>query len=125
LAQTYVDSYGAQHVGPRMAPITIAFALNGLYLVLERGWTGLQVREAHGYLANTVDRWPTFTPPEQVGDLTVFDLSMASSPTEHIEILQRWAHMVWASWEHVHRQVIDMTDAQLKGWTPRTWAGRG
>lgn len=52
--QVTVDAYCAQHTGPNTRPIATAFALNGLYLVLERGFTGLQVREAHGYLAETV-----------------------------------------------------------------------
>ena len=33
--QTSVDAYAAQHVGPQMRPMTVCFALNGLYLVLD------------------------------------------------------------------------------------------
>ena len=63
--QTCVDAYAAQHVGPRMRPMTVCFALNGLYLVLERGWSGIAARAAHGHLARTEVRedWPSFEPP--------------------------------------------------------------
>lgn len=77
--QTCVDAYGAQHTGSGTPAITTAFALNGLYLVLERGFTGYQGRKAHGYLASTVHSWPRFTPPDSVGATTVFDVALAAT----------------------------------------------
>jgi hypothetical protein len=118
--QTCVDAYGAQHIGEQTPPIATAFTLNGLYLVLERGFSGFQAREAHGHLANTVDSWPRFTPPPEVGEVTVFDVALASSPEEHIELVRRWGRSVWAAWHHVHDQVAEMTDRQLHGWRPRS-----
>jgi hypothetical protein len=117
--QTCVDAYGAQHISERTRPITAAFALNGLYLVLERGLSGFQARQAHGFLARTVNSWPHFTAPPTVGQITVFDVALASSPEEHIELVQRWGRSVWSAWHHVHDQVAEMTDRQLNGWHPR------
>lgn len=118
--QVCVDAYGGQHVGPDTAPITVSFALNGLYLVLERGFTGIQAREAHGYMANTVDpvTWPRFTPPADVGDITVLDVALASSPQEHIGLVRQWGRAVWAAWSHTHDRISEMTEAQLAGWHP-------
>jgi len=118
--QVCVDAYGAQHAGPDSKPIGVAFALNGLYLVFERGFTGIQAREAHGYLANTVDSWPRFDPPAAVGDITVFDVAMAGSADEHIAWVRRWGRSAWDAWRHVHAQVAELTDRQLRGWRPRT-----
>lgn len=117
--QVCVDAYNAQHTGPDTAAITVAFALNGLYLVFERGFTGIQAREAHGYLANTVSSWPRFELPASAGDVTVFDAAMAGSVDEHIAQVQRWGRSVWAAWRHVHAEVAEMTDRQLHGWQPR------
>lgn len=117
--QTCVDAYGAQHAGPESKPIGVAFALNGLYLVLERGFTGIQAREAHGYLAGTVDSWPSFEPPASAGEVTVFDVAMAGSGDEHIAAVQRWGRSVWETWRHVHAQIAELTDRQLEGWRPR------
>lgn len=97
LHQTCVDAYGLQHAGPRSRPIGVAFALNGLYLVLERGFTGLQARDAHAYLARTVPSWPAFTPPAEPGDVTVCDVALAGSVGEHIERVQEWGRAVWSA----------------------------
>lgn len=118
--QTCVDAYGAQHVGEHTPAIGVAFALNGLYLVLERGFTGIQARQAHGYLADTVPSWPRFTPPGEAGGLTVFDVTMASCVEEHIELVRSWGRTVWAAWAHVHDEIAAVTDAQLASWRPRS-----
>lgn len=117
--QTCVDAYRAQHAGSGTPAIAIAFALNGLYLVLERGITGYQAREAHRYLASTVKSWPRFTPPQSAGATTVLDVALASSPEEHALLVERWGRSVWAAWRHVHDEVAAMTEAQLDGWQPR------
>ncbi len=116
--QTCVDAYAAQHSGPEMAAITIAFALSGLYMVLERGFSGYQVRDAHTYLASRVDSWPRFSPPDSVGELTILDVALASSVEEHSCLVQRWARSVWTAWQHVHDEVAALSDAQLRGWRP-------
>lgn len=41
--QLAVDTYAAQHSGERVRPIGTAFALIGLYLTFERGYSGRQV----------------------------------------------------------------------------------
>lgn len=118
--QTCVDAFRAQHVDPNAPAISVAFALNGLYLAVEQGLSGHQIREAHGYLASTVTSWPRFTLPESVGDTTVLDVALASSPEEHALLVQQWGRSVWAAWSDVHAELQAMTDAQLHGWRPRT-----
>src|SRR5690348_4591092 len=44
--QFIVDAYAAQHANAHSKPISVAFALAGLYLHLERGYSGRQVRTA-------------------------------------------------------------------------------
>ena len=39
LHQLTVDAYGAQHAGPRVPAIGVAFGLIGLHLALDQGWT--------------------------------------------------------------------------------------
>ena len=119
--QTCVDAYALQHVSPVTKPIRICFALNGLYLVLSKGWTGIQARDAHRHLANTVprDQWPRFEPPEAVGDVTVMEPAMAGTPAEQAEAVELWGRSVWDAWAHVHADVAEMTTRQLGDWRPR------
>jgi hypothetical protein len=41
--------------------------LNSLYLVFERGFTGIRARQAHGYPADTVAARPEFERAPSVG----------------------------------------------------------
>ena len=61
--QLAVDAYAAQHAGPETKPITTAFALIGLYLVCERGFSGREAQRAHMALGRRRQEWPRFSPP--------------------------------------------------------------
>ena len=71
--QLVVDSYAAQHSGPKVKPISTVFALIGLYLTFEHGYTGKEVQRAHMEIAKTRRLWPRFNPPPEKGKLTVRD----------------------------------------------------
>jgi hypothetical protein len=68
LHQHAVDAYAAQHVGATMRPIGAAFALIGLFLAVERDYTGRMVQQTHQRLAARSKEWPRFTPPRQMGE---------------------------------------------------------
>ena len=50
--QLVVDAYTAQNADDNTKPIALVFALIGLYLHIEKGYTGKQVQRAHMQLAN-------------------------------------------------------------------------
>jgi hypothetical protein len=118
--QTSVDAYAAQHVGPGTRPISIWFALNGLYLVLEREFNGIQARQAHGHLANTVpaSSWRSFEPPMDPGAVTVLDVALSGTAEEQAIAVLDWGASVWKTWAHVHDEVRATTERQLAGWRP-------
>jgi hypothetical protein len=112
--QLLVDTYGAQHVGPKTPAIGGTFCLIGLELALVEGWSGIAVRDAHQELARRFRTWPTFTPPARPADVTVFDLALATTPDEYETILVRWAAAVWATWEGAHQQARDLIEQRLR-----------
>src|SRR5690349_20552503 len=67
--QHVVDAWAAQHASEQSRPISVAFALIGLYLHLERGLTGRQVQRVHMLLGQPRGRgpgrkdWPRFPLP--------------------------------------------------------------
>src|SRR4051812_2273690 len=81
--QLAVDAYAAQHAGPETKPITTAFALIGLYLVCERGFTGRQAQRAHMFLGRRRQEWPRFDPPAERGAVTVGDVLAAGNDQRH------------------------------------------
>ena len=91
LHQLTVDTYGAQHAGSSVARIGVAFALIGLRLSLDEGWSGEEVRDAHQYLGAKFKAWPEFAPPAERTWMTVYDVALATSPDEHARLVHRWA----------------------------------
>src|SRR3954454_23347074 len=100
--QVAVDAYAAQHAGPASKPITVAFTLIGLCLLLERGHTGRAVQRAHMRLANRSKRWPSFDPPANRGGVTVADVLRAAPGGERDTAIMRWASSVCMAWEQAH-----------------------
>ena len=54
--QHVVDAFAAQHANASTKPITLTFALVGLYLHVEKGYSGRQVRLTHMKLARSKRR---------------------------------------------------------------------
>jgi hypothetical protein len=108
--QVAVDAYAAQHSGPASKPITVAFALIGLCLLLERDHTGKAVQRAHKRLADRSRQWPSFDPPAHRGSVTVADVLRAEPGIERDSALMRWASSVWAAWEPGQQAVRNLID---------------
>jgi hypothetical protein len=113
LHQLRMDAYHAQHVhqdAPRIGPV---FALNGLYMFLERGSGNVDVRTAHGIMANSFDDWPRLTAPDEVGPLTASDVLAAGGPEEVEQALLIWAAQVWDSWPDTDRDLVRKLTIEL------------
>jgi hypothetical protein len=112
--QHLVDAYGAQHVRPQSkSTIGAAFALAGLYLAVERGFTGRQVQKTHVMMASRSKQWPRFEPSPGAWALTVADvLKVEPGPGRDQELL-RWCASVWAAWSSEQKRVREMVDRFL------------
>jgi Family of unknown function (DUF5946) len=104
--QLRVDTYFAQHPDPQTSDLSIAFALIGLDLALERGASGVDVRALHQRLGDAKIAWPHLEPPVDRGSLTVFDVALASSSHGCAGQLCRWAGSVWRPWLP-HRATVE------------------
>lgn len=111
--QHAVDAYEAQHAGGITRNITVAFGLIGLYLALEKGYTGRQVQLAHMQIAAIRKDWPRLDPPQQPAALTVRDVLRAGSDAEREMMIRRWMAAVWESWEDRQEWVRETTDELL------------
>lgn len=106
--QLLVDAYAAQHATAASKPITTAFALVGLYLFAERGFTGGEVQRAHMALAARPRSWPRFDPPQSRGTLTVAEVLAAPAGEGRDAMLKQWAKSVWAAWSKDHARVAQL-----------------
>jgi small-conductance mechanosensitive channel len=111
--QHVVDAFAAQHADQITKPITVAFALIGLYLHVERGFSGRQVQLAHMQLANSRKQWPRFALPPTTGEMTVADVLAVPPGLERDQAIDRWSACVWLAWSASHKQVESLVRAAL------------
>jgi hypothetical protein len=106
--QHVVDAFAAQHAGPGVKPINTLFALIGLYLTAEKGFTGRQVQRVHMLLAARPREWPRLAPPASTGALTVRDALQAEVAEDRMAMIKNWDKSVWGSWSAERQRVMDI-----------------
>jgi hypothetical protein len=112
--QHAVNAYEAQHAGGPTRTITVTFGLIGLYLALEKGYSGRQVQLTHMRIAKAMKDWPRLEPPDQPALLTVMDALHAGTDAEKDAMIRKWMTAVWESWGDRHAWVRETTDELLK-----------
>jgi hypothetical protein len=92
--QHVVDAYAAQHADAHSKPIGVTFALVGLYLHLEKGFTGRQVQRAHMQMARHKRQWPAFDLPAARGSITAIEVMAAAAGTARDRAIDDWCRSV-------------------------------
>ncbi len=111
--QNIVDAFTAQHAGPDTKPIAITFALIGLYLAVEKSFTGKQVQQVHMSLAKSRKHWPAFMLPENRGDITVFEVISRPAGKQRDAMIHQWCVSVWNAYHDSQQQVRDLVNQEL------------
>src|SRR5687768_1345624 len=106
--QHVVDAWAAQHASADDKPIRPAFALVGLYLKIERGFTGRQVQKAHMQLAQRKQSWPLLTLPEHRGDVTALEVMAAAPGEARDRAVDAWCHSVWTEFENNREAIVEL-----------------
>jgi hypothetical protein len=120
--QLAVDAYAAQHasrdIGGDVPPISIAYALVGLHLGLDRRVSGIEVRAAHRRMGKPDASWPRLAAPDHIGTVTVFDVAaagtMVGSVAGHAKAVRAWAADVWQAWALQHAAVAALAARLLR-----------
>jgi Family of unknown function (DUF5946) len=103
--QHAVDAYAAQHIGKDTKPIVLAAALIGLFLFVERGYTGRQVQLEHMKLGNKMKTWPSFEAPGKSATLTIMEPLSVPPGLVRDDKIKQWARAVWHMWGERHAEV--------------------
>lgn len=126
--QHVVDAHAAQTVTENDKPIRLTFALVGIDLHVERGFTGREVQLAHMKLGRAGREWPAFRIPNDRGAM---DAAMVLAvPTElRDQAIHEWCRSVWNAFLDQRQQVRDLLDVHgiTDAWSikPRTITNRG
>jgi len=111
--QHVVDTYAAQHAGGKTRNITVIFGLIGLYLTMEKEYTGKEVQRAHMLIAKKRKTWPPLDPPEKTFHVTVADVLRANTDSEKKAAIHRWMTEVWEGWADRHEWIRETTETLL------------
>jgi Family of unknown function (DUF5946) len=106
--QYAVDAWMAQFADERTTPIGITFALVGLYLHLERGFTGRQAQQAHMTLARRKEAWPAMELPDARGAMTAADVVAAPPGPDRDRALDAWCAAVWGAYARNRERVAEL-----------------
>ena len=106
--QHVVDAFAAQAANEDTKPITLTFALIGLYLHVVRHFTGKQVQQAHQYLARRKRAWPAFALPHDRGSITACDVLARPTGAARDRAIHAWCASVWDAFRDSERLVADL-----------------
>ena len=97
ILQHVVDAFVVQTANQESRPIGVVFGLVGLYLHVEKQFSGRQVQEVHMQLGRRKRAWPSISFPEDRGTLTVIDVLAAPAGPERDVAIENWCRSVWTS----------------------------
>lgn len=98
-----VDTFTAQNAHENTKPITITFA--GLYLMLEKNFTGKEVQNAHIKMAKPRKTWLEFNLPKHKGDITIEDVIITPPSSMLDDAIFKWCASIWDDYTESHGKV--------------------
>ncbi|MGA8163339.1 MAG: DUF5946 family protein [Acidobacteriaceae bacterium] len=111
--QFAIDTFTAQHTTATSKPMGMVFAVLGLYLHAERGFTGLHIQQVHMRLAPLRLPWPVLSLPAQHADLTVADVLAAAPGPERDAMIRRWCVAEWQVWTESRPAIAHLLKTHL------------
>ncbi len=106
--QYVVDAFAAQHADEKTKPIKLAFALVGLYLHVEKQFSGEQVQRVHTDLAKQKQLWPSFALPNDRGSMTVADVLAVPPGSGRDKAIDLWCATAWNAFRECRQTVVDL-----------------
>jgi hypothetical protein len=106
--QHVVDAFAAQTASADSKPIGVIFALVGLYLHVEKQYSGRQVQRVHMQLGHQKRQWPAVLLPRDRGSMTAIDVLAAPEGTERDLAISSWCRSVWTAFRDSRQTIVDL-----------------
>jgi len=106
--QHVVDAWAAQNASAQSNPISVVFALVGLYLHVECGFTGREVQRAHMKLGRHQEPWSVGPLPATRGTITTRDVIAAPEGDARDAMIHEWSADVWKAYAESHERVMEL-----------------
>lgn len=113
--QNIVDAFAAQYADETTKPIKLAFGLMGLYLALEKSFTGKMVQREHMNMAklNLEKNWPIFPIHKREFAMDIFDVLKTKLGEERDRAIRQWCVAVWEGYADCQSQVREWVISEL------------
>lgn len=104
--QYAVDAFAAQTAGENTKNITLVYALAGLYLAVEKGYTGKEVQKAHLIFSKDKSNMPRIILPESRGEIIIKNVLDTEPGIARDEMILRWCASVWKAFQSNHEAIV-------------------
>lgn len=88
--------------------IGVVFGLVGLYLHVEKQFSGHQVQEAHRKLGQRKREWPKIDFPKDRGSVTAVEVLATPGGQARDKAIDDWCRSVWTSFSANRQSIIDL-----------------
>ncbi len=109
--QLIVDAFTAQTADKDTKKISLVFSLVGLYLLIEKNYTGKQIQQAHTVLSNYKEYLPEIKLPENRGEITISNV--LESELNRDEMIKKWCSSVWKAYESSKEEIERFCETYL------------
>ena len=108
--QHIVDAQMAQTAEEKTKSISIIFSLVGLYLYVEKNYTGRQVQLFHMKMAKNKKQWPITILPIHRGNINISDVLAISPGQERDKMIRSWCETVWDTYRDNRAIIINLVE---------------
>jgi len=109
ILQHVVDAFAVQTASGDSRPIGVVFGLVGLYLHVEKQFSGRQVQRVHMELGRRKRDWPSVSLPEDRGSMTVADVVAVAAGPERDMAIDDWCRSVWTAFGGNRQTIIALS----------------
>jgi hypothetical protein len=106
--QHVVDAFGAQTASEDTKPIRLVFALVGLYLRVEKQYSGRRIQQVHMQLGQRRIQFPTIPLPGSRGSMSVVDVIAAPAGPDRDSAIDAWCRSVWTAFRESHQTIVEL-----------------
>lgn len=111
--QHVVDAYAVQYAREAKKPISVVFGMIGLYLHIEKNFTGREVQKAHMRLAKRRRDWFWPAMPEGQPAIEIQHVLEAEPGPPRDAMIRKWAASVWETCTKARSEIVQLAKTQL------------
>lgn len=108
--QHIVDAFAVQTADENTKPIAVIFGLAGLYLLIEKNFTGREVQQMHLLMSQNKKPWPQIKLPINRGAITVAEVLATNPGKERDEMIYKWCESVWEAFAESREEIIRLVE---------------